>query len=234
MSFEQVIDPDNCTVSTTVHNTSTGTPACPGLGCIVRFTCTGLPNLVAAVQARIAGPGGFGPDDRVTAVDGSGGRRCKIRIVHYQTGWNPDTPPGRILKMEPLRSTGQATPHTTGVPTIDVSNLPILGRPGFSVELGTLPPNSPCVLAIGSTLLASPFSLTALGGQPGAFLYVNAPINQPILSSIGGYASVPIPVPSDPRLVGLPLEFQGFAVDLQLPYALQLANTEALGVTVLR
>lgn len=93
------VTPAECSITTTLTNTSDGEPACPLRGCIADFDCPRLPEFTAAVKAAIAAtppPMGLPPGFSITRTE-TRDQPCRIVRASYRMQWNPDTEPDPLL-----------------------------------------------------------------------------------------------------------------------------------------
>ncbi|MBI5851532.1 MAG: lamin tail domain-containing protein [Planctomycetes bacterium] len=124
---------------------------------------------------------------------------------------------------------GNATPTSTGTPAISADSFPFLGNPNFGVTASNVPANSAIAMVVGFLEMTPPLDLTLFGAQPGSALFVTADIAVTVLTNGAGQGNLPLALPSTPALAGAPLHFQGFAIDIAIPYpALPIAQTPAL------
>ncbi len=101
---------------------------------------------------------------------------------------------------------GTACRGTSGLPIL-TTNDPVLGNPGFTLDLLSARPSSLCVFALS----ANPQTL-ALGG--GCTLYLEEPlIPLPALSNGAGFATARLTLPLEVAWRGLPLYAQAVVAD---------------------
>ncbi len=131
-----------------------------------------------------------------------------------------------------VRITGTGSMHSTGVPGASVNSLPYVGSSRFAVLGDTLGANAPGVLLFGNDLAASPIDLAVLGAPTGSLVYIEAPYTALVVSDANGDARIPLPIPSSRDLAGAPLEFQFVTADFALSNPLQIATSNAVGVTI--
>ncbi len=131
-----------------------------------------------------------------------------------------------------VRTTGTGSMHTSGTPSATVNSLPYVGSNGFRVEASSMVPSSPGVMLFGTGLLPTPFDLGALGAPAGSLVYVSQIGAAPVVGSASGNVSVPLPIPNMGNVAGVGLEFQFLTVDLALPNSIQVATSNAVGVTI--
>ena len=123
---------------------------------------------------------------------------------------------------------GASTPGCDGALAIGVTAIPQIGNVDFGItctNAGSL--NTLGVLALSGASLASP--LTVKGAQ--VWIELSPPfLLLPMTADILGYAERPLPIPADPRLVGLDVAAQFFWAKDCGPG--KLASSNALMLTV--
>ncbi len=146
---------------------------------------------------------------------------------------------GRVLACyagagSPPVYSGVAAPTTVGTPSIATSRNPAVGDAGFQVEAEGLVPNGTAVFLMSFALAPQPLPLALLGGQPGSYAYPDlTTVNSKVVTAdASGRAIRRMPIPDNPGLAGAVLHWQVFAVDVALPYALPLGNSNAMSVTI--
>ncbi len=144
------------------------------------------------------------PDGDARAYDGDANGVATIDI-----GWD---------ELAPVARFGTGCPGGSGVlPRIGLTGPPpALGNSGFGVLLSAAPGGTTAVLVIGLPPAPAPIGLSALG-LPACSLLVTPGIclvsTSPGSGLVGGAGTTPMPIPSEPALQGLHLQFQAYAAD---------------------
>ncbi|HEU4418618.1 MAG TPA: hypothetical protein VFT55_06740, partial [Planctomycetota bacterium] len=76
-----------------------------------------------------------------------------------------------------------------------------------------------------------PFDLGLIGGPPGCLIYTSTDVLLGV-GMVGGTATLPLSIPSNPALAGWRVFFQALKLDPGLAAALQLASSNYLDITV--
>jgi hypothetical protein len=122
--------------------------------------------------------------------------------------------------------------------SIGRSNRPAIGSSDFTVRLQGGSANQPAFLALGGSrsrwgALALPFELTPLGA-PGCRVLASFDATLPAATGGTGTASLTLPVPAQPSLLGQVLYLQWAAVDAARTNRLGLAFSDGLEAAIER
>jgi hypothetical protein len=135
----------------------------------------------------------------VSAVLGAGDRLLFVNLARVH----------ELLATPASASTfGQAC--GTAPPALAAMSLPRPGIAGFGLELTGVPSNSVAAIVGADAPAAVPLLGCTLLVAPGQLL-------QLLATSASGYASLPLPLPAGPGLLGLPFYFQGAALSTGSP-----------------
>ena len=154
----------------------------------------------------------------------------RVRLVLDYLGGSPQAFL-RVLKPTTFkRGTGVTGPFfvlTMGT----AGEIPHVGNANFKIEVRWAPPGAPAVLA--GSLAPADVSIAGINlyGDfltPGLFTTWGFVINP-----IFGTATLPIPIPNDPMLVGLISYWQWFVMDSASPLPLGVSYTHGLGVIII-
>ena len=134
-------------------------------------------------------------------------------------GWNLDDV--RVVTVEAVptdcvaTSYGLPVPGTSGVAVLDTGGQPpALGNADFGVVLKHARPGAEAFLAGGLVQASVPFA----GGE----ILVVPLVVLPLGVDLFGQARFPVPLGSDPGLVGVSLFFQGFVIDPAAPQGIAI------------
>lgn len=163
--------------------------------------------------------------------------------VQFEADMDGDTLPdflcGQVLNSYvgnggPAVYIGVAAPTTVGTPRLAINRYPTIGDAGFQILANGLVPNGISALALAPALANPPLSLVLFGGQPNSILYCDPGSMQtvPLASGSSGTVALPVPLPNNPALIGATSYWQVFDVDVGLPYALPLGNSNAMSITI--
>lgn len=161
--------------------------------------------------------------DRIFSVTGLGFDPLRNRVLVKPSGiadtWLLTDSPSATSRF------GAACASSAGTPELDADSLPVLGNPGFEIELARLPPAAPGLLLLS----ASTSTLTIGSCQVLAGILASLPL--PAVSP-QGQARVRFPIPFDPSLLGVPFSMQAFVVDVQGVGAAWFATSVGLRVAI--
>ena len=127
--------------------------------------------------------------------------------------------------------TGTGSPSSVGTPTIS-SPAPVIGSPTFAITVSGLIPGSAPFAGIAINTGATLPGIAIPGAPPTALLYVNPIIINIAIADGAGNANFGVPLPCKPSLMGLTLLAQGFDWDATLPFAVPVALSPALIMTL--
>ncbi|MGE3175476.1 MAG: sorbosone dehydrogenase family protein [Planctomycetota bacterium] len=125
------------------------------------------------------------------------------------------TAPGAFLPT--FTTFGDGCVGTAGVPALAANGAPRLATPGFQVLLANVLPSTLVALQLGLSNTAwalgpLPQDLGVVG-MPGCLLRTSGDLTLALFHGAGSTATIPLGIPNDASMLGIPVHMQGFAVD---------------------
>ena len=115
----------------------------------------------------------------------------------------------RDVTLAAFLTTGTGCPSSVGVATLSASSMPVIGGT-LQVDMDNLAPAAVPLMAAGFAAIAPlPLTTVGLSTDPSCVLTTDFAVIAGPLSVVGGTASLALPIPSLPALVGGELFFQG-------------------------
>jgi hypothetical protein len=102
---------------------------------------------------------------------------------------------------------GTGCPGSHGTPHLEGFGKPSLGNMSFALDLSSMRPGAPALLAVSTGSASQQFGACTLLVDP------LPAISLPAMGNSSGFASVRLPVPEIPNLIGLELYAQGIVFD---------------------
>jgi hypothetical protein len=131
---------------------------------------------------------------------------------------------------------GTGTPGCAGPLEVGANSVPAIGNPGFAVTFQALPPSAPALALLGTAVDAA----GTLPGSFGVLVHIDFAATSFLLpiglgSGPAGGATLSLPIPGNPLLVGQEFVIQGFAqwpASVCQPSPSGWSSTPALVLTV--
>ncbi len=121
---------------------------------------------------------------------------------------------------------GSPSPTTLGSPAIGANSAPSIGNSAWQVTLASMVPSLPSVLFLG--VFQQTIPLSVFGGNPVGNIYVIPNISVAVPTGVNGNAALPVPIPNNPTFIGQSVYWQGFCLDVNLPYAFKAGATRGM------
>ena len=124
---------------------------------------------------------------------------------------------------QPPQNLGPGTQGTGGI-------VPVLSASGGNAQIGNAGFGLTVAAARGGTVAALLFGIEYTLPFAGGFLYVGPtitvplPLGGPAGTPGAGFGTLPLPLPNDPTLIGVPLPAQAAVVDAARPFPIALTN----------
>ncbi|MGE3175732.1 MAG: lamin tail domain-containing protein [Planctomycetota bacterium] len=126
---------------------------------------------------------------------------------------------------------GTGSPQSNAVvPQIGGTAYPLIGTPSFAINGSSMLPGL-AVLALGFTILPPP-GFPVPGAPAGTNGYLVPDLTFPAFPTVGGDATVPLPIPCAVPFLGAPFATQWIVFDAGLAASLQIAVSGAMQTTI--